>query len=94
MASKSLFFMAASGRGVTLGGDIYMTHFVDGTAECLANDGRTTRIALGSQNWRRVFISAALDGKADVARLAVIDGLWPQADAWLTCRLLKDRLYW
>jgi hypothetical protein len=43
--------MAASGRGVTsLGGDIYMTHFVDGTAECLANDGRTTRIALGSQN--------------------------------------------
>lgn len=51
MASKSLFFMAASGRGVTsLGGDIYMTHFVNGTAECLANDGRTTRIAVGSQN--------------------------------------------
>jgi hypothetical protein len=25
-------------------------HFVNGTAEWLANDGRTTRIALGSQN--------------------------------------------
>jgi hypothetical protein len=52
MASKSLFFMAASGRGVTsLGGDIYMTHFVNGTAECALP---MTAVPRGSRSARRI----------------------------------------
>jgi len=45
---------AVSFRGVTaLGGDIYMAHFANGSAEwriSLAEDGRITRIALGPQH--------------------------------------------